>query len=386
MNDSLLNRATGCLLGQLCGDALGSIVEFRSASEILRDYPGGLRTITGSPVWNTLPGQPTDDSELALALAHTLARYGFDIEQVAWSYGRWLSSKPFDIGGTTLKATTAILEARFKGESLELAAYDRSNWDSQANGALMRQSPLAIWGYNLQPAELSVMIRRDTALTHPNMVCRDASAALIVAMSRTIAEGLDGKAAFEVAESQNRAEGTSPSITEAIQAAKHKKPDFEHHQGHVLIAFQNALFQALHAENLEEGIVNTVMGGGDTDTNAAIAGALLGAIYGADSFPSQWTEAVLTCKPSGLKRTARHPRPYEYWPTQTMSLARRLIDKSTQPNSAEPVGDPFTYTPDSEDLSEFATYLESLNWTTDQFRSDSRYKDFILRYPYLSDI
>lgn len=44
----------------------------------------------------------------------------------------------------------------------------------------------------------------------------------------------------------------------------------------MLTAFHNALWQLLHATNLEEAVVdNTVMRGGDTDTNAAICGALL---------------------------------------------------------------------------------------------------------------
>ena len=58
----------------------------------------------------------------------------------------------------------------------------------------------------------------------------------------------------------------------------------------VLIAIRNALWQLLHAPNLARSVVDTVMRGGDTDTNAAICGALLGAIYGIESMPSQWLD------------------------------------------------------------------------------------------------
>lgn len=332
MNERLVERARGCLLGQLCGDALGSIVEFRSGRSIREEYPNGLRVIVGSPVWGTLAGQPTDDSEMAFALAHTLVEHGFDIEEIAWAYGRWLQSNPFDIGGTIRQATSAIVQARLRGEPLEQAVYDRSNWDSEANGALMRQSPLAIWGHALLAAELAVMVRRDTALTHPNIVCRDASAALIVAMAKAIGEGLDGKATYEVALEWNRSEGKSASIIEALEKAKYEKPDYEYHQGHVVIAFQNALFQVLHAESIEEGVADTVMGGGDTDTNAAIAGALLGAVYGASNIPEQWMNTVLKCEPSDQSKKVAHPRPVEYWPTQALSLADSLIQKGTTRN------------------------------------------------------
>ena len=73
------------------------------------------------------------------------------------------------------------------------------------------------------------------------------------------------------------------------------------HLGWMLIAFRNALWQLRRASSLEEGVVDTVMSGGDTDTNAAIAGALLGALLGAvhgrDAVPSQWVECILACRP-----------------------------------------------------------------------------------------
>ncbi len=70
--ERLTERAQGCLLGQLTGDALGSMVEFMPADTIRKRHPMGLREIGPSPVFHTLAGQPTDDSELALALARTL--------------------------------------------------------------------------------------------------------------------------------------------------------------------------------------------------------------------------------------------------------------------------------------------------------------------------
>ena len=71
------------------------------------------------------------------------------------------------------------------------------------------------------------------------------------------------------------------SVIQAIRAAAEGPPDdYLRHQGWVLTAFQNTLFQLLNAESLEAGVIDTVMHGGDTDTNAAICGALLGAVYG----------------------------------------------------------------------------------------------------------
>ena len=63
-----VNRAQGCLLGQLAGDALGSLVEFQSLEEIRRNYPGGVRELADGGTRSTIAGQPTDDSEMALLL------------------------------------------------------------------------------------------------------------------------------------------------------------------------------------------------------------------------------------------------------------------------------------------------------------------------------
>jgi ADP-ribosylglycohydrolase len=44
----ILSRARGCLLGQLAGDALGSLVEFRAAEDIRREYPSGVYQINSA--------------------------------------------------------------------------------------------------------------------------------------------------------------------------------------------------------------------------------------------------------------------------------------------------------------------------------------------------
>ena len=68
----MLSRAQGCLLGQLAGDALGSLVEFQTPEQIRRAYPDGVRELADGGTWNTIAGQPTDDSEMALMLARML--------------------------------------------------------------------------------------------------------------------------------------------------------------------------------------------------------------------------------------------------------------------------------------------------------------------------
>jgi ADP-ribosylglycohydrolase len=72
----LIERAQGCLLGQLAGDSLGSLVEFESEASIRRLYPQGISELADGGTFNTLAGQPTDDSEMALMLARSIVRAG----------------------------------------------------------------------------------------------------------------------------------------------------------------------------------------------------------------------------------------------------------------------------------------------------------------------
>ena len=62
-------RARGCLLGQLAGDALGSLVEFQSPKEIRHSYPEGVRDLADGGTWDTLAVQhpPPPPAELLAA-------------------------------------------------------------------------------------------------------------------------------------------------------------------------------------------------------------------------------------------------------------------------------------------------------------------------------
>ncbi|MFW6136531.1 MAG: ADP-ribosylglycohydrolase family protein [Candidatus Aminicenantaceae bacterium] len=53
----ILERAQGCLLGQLAGDALGSLVEFQTPVQIRREYPNGVRELADGVTWNTIAGK-----------------------------------------------------------------------------------------------------------------------------------------------------------------------------------------------------------------------------------------------------------------------------------------------------------------------------------------
>jgi ADP-ribosylglycohydrolase/fructose-1,6-bisphosphatase/inositol monophosphatase family enzyme len=324
-NPGMLDRAQGCLLGQLAGDSLGGLVEFRSGWLIRERYPDGCRELKDGGTWNNLAGQPTDDSELALMLARTLVHRGeYDAAAVLDGYARWYDDpQTFDIGGTTRQALRAAAEAPSReerlGETLQAA-----NRHSQANGSLMRISPLGIFGAG-RPDEAATWARADSQLTHPHPVCQDACVVFVAAIVHAIAQGGGPKAAYAAALAEAARQEAHPDVRATLEAAQQGPPaDYSAQMGWVRIALQNAFYQLLHAPSFEEGVVATVMAGGDTDTNGAIAGALLGAVHGRRAVPRRWVDALLSCRPLKGTGTA-HPRRVEFWPVDALELAEALL-------------------------------------------------------------
>jgi ADP-ribosyl-[dinitrogen reductase] hydrolase len=307
-----LSRAQGCLLGQLAGDALGSAVEFRSAAEIARSHPDGVTRLTDGGTWNLIAGQPTDDSEMALALARAIvSNSSFDPAAVGQAYVRWARSGPFDMGGTTRAGITALAEGR------------QVRSVSQSNGALMRVSPIGIFVAG-DPALAARLAAEDARLTHPHPVCQAASAAFAAA----IAAGVAGGTAEEMCSAAELYAGDGEGarlIRQRLALARcHEPEDFERQMGWVLTAFHNAFHHLIKGTPVAEGVSITVARGGDTDTNAAICGALLGACQGREAIPLHWRNAVLSCRPVQA-RGVHHPRPQEYWPDDALDLAEALL-------------------------------------------------------------
>jgi len=294
-----VDRAQACLLGQVIGDSLGSLVEFKPAAEIARLFPQGVRELADGGVYHTIAGQPTDDSEMALALARSLiANKGFVPEKTLDAYREWMTTRPVDIGTTTERGLLGL-----------------HTTESESNGSLMRVSPLGVWAAG-DPARAAGIARGDSRLTHPNPVCVEACAAYAAAIAAGVAGG--SRDAMREAALAN----CSGPAREAIERRRPPE-DFFGRMGWVLIALQNAFFH-LGESGFEEALVATVAAGGDTDTNAAVCGALLGAALGREAIPARWILPVLACR-STVDAGAPRPRPAIYWPDDVLELAEALL-------------------------------------------------------------
>lgn len=297
-------------MGLISGDALGGLVEFMSPGKIQSMYPQGLTEMKSGGTWNTIAGQPTDDSEMTLALAMSILKNKtYDSDQAKSFYLEWLQSNPFDCGITTATGLNGS-----------------PNLDSQANGALMRISPIGIFGANFAPEKVIGWAMQDADLTHPHPVCKQANALMAIAISKAISEQLGPRETYDKILEWAEELNVDSSLKLTIENAAISPPkDYLKNQGWVLIAFQNALWQLLNAPDLTGAISNTILRGGDTDTNAAICGALLGAVYGSKAIPTQWLDCIVNCRPEkGLEGVFR-PRPQEYWPAKAPEYARQLV-------------------------------------------------------------
>jgi ADP-ribosylglycohydrolase/predicted DNA-binding transcriptional regulator YafY len=307
--EGMLSRAQGCLMGQLTGDALGSMVEFLTPGEIADRYPHGVGMADGG-MWDTIAGQPTDDSEMALMLARSIVSAGrYDQGLALRAYQEWRNSNPFDMGMTIRNALAGRHDA----------------W-SQANGAMMRISPLGIFCAGRNHDDTAAWAMQDAELTHVHPVCRQANALYAMAIAEAIRTGpTPGRLYASIAHWASGPE-FDESLKEAVQMASERPPeDYQEAAGWVLVAFRNALYHLLHSDGPGKAIAATVAEGGDSDTNAAICGALLGAVHGLESLPSGWREAVLACRPMAGDPRVRRPRPKELWPVDALELANELL-------------------------------------------------------------
>lgn len=304
MSVSSESAAIGSMLGAACGDAAGAVLEFKTTiSET--DVDRAL-TMPGGGAFRVAPGQITDDSEMMICLARALANR----EDVPNWYRKWYASSPFDIGGTT---STAIA-------SNFIHAPGRLQHLSKANGSLMRATPLGVLGATMKDWETVNFARSESALTHPNESCCDAVAAYALAIAHLIGFPGDRNRAFEAAHKWAM-ESACEEVKGWMEDARWYSPlDPKLPMGFVRIGFTLAFQHLLAGSSYEQAIRETLLFGGDTDTNAAIVGGLVGAAVGVEGIPDTMREAVLSCDTSKGR-----PRPDWLHPKCIPDLARKLL-------------------------------------------------------------
>ncbi|GFR48775.1 hypothetical protein Agub_g10596 [Astrephomene gubernaculifera] len=165
---------------------------------------------------------------------------------------------------------------------------------SKANGALMRITPLAVWGSSLSDDHLAAAAMQDAQLSHPNPATQHANAAYCLALKHLIQHPGDAEGAAAAAVAWVEASGCEEVagwLREAL--GEGPGPSVNHMIGYVKYGFFYAFRHLRNRSPYLDALREVLLLKGDTDTNAAIVGGMLGALHGASGVPPHMAQAVL---------------------------------------------------------------------------------------------
>lgn len=277
------DRFRGCLLGLACGDAIGGPVEFyrRGRFPVVTGMNGGGK-------FQLKPGEWTDDTAMALCLAHSLLeRNGCDPQDQMQRYWLWAneghwSSRDYAFG---LGKTVASSLMRYKRTGNPLAG---STLPSTAgNGSIMRLAPIAMYFHGhgsllIEAAELS------SKTTHGADECL-ASCRLLA----TLIDGCLAGHAKEQAINEAAREASLPGMTRIFEQRFRAAQESEiRGSGYVVECLEAALWCFWHSNSYSEAVLKAANLGDDADTTAAICGQIAGAFYGESNIPTEWLEVL----------------------------------------------------------------------------------------------
>ncbi len=184
----------------------------------------------------------------------------------------------------------------------------------------MRAAPLGIWGYRLHDNQLAQCAIADSKLSHPNPSCANAVACYVIAIANLLRHPGNRQLAFERSSAWADANANQEVRGWLQDAANNLDVPYQPLDGFIKIAFTHAFRHLLLGTGYVEAITETLVGGGDTDTNACIVGGLIGAACGADAIPNEMKQAVMTCD-----TRLGQPRPAFFQTTDIIQLINKLI-------------------------------------------------------------
>jgi len=321
------SRVLGCMYGMATGDALGVPSSFQTRSQIKEKW-GWIDTFYPPEKGHIFheglkPGEYTDDTEQALALARSFMRNRRVVPQdvvdeiIKWA-DRVRNKYTSPLGPSTERALKAIKQ----GEPIE-----ESGKFGVTNGSAMRISPLGII-HGLKKSTLETLVR-DVHLTCLPTHNTSVSIAAAASVAWGVALCIRGEANIEViiGETMKAAEigaqygnvVSAPDIPTRIRFICDMIKLTDNHERTLDKVYEMFGGGDLAADSVPVAIGMFVLGkgnpkivnefavnlGGDCDTNAAIAGAMAGAYSGVDAVPQAWRRKVDEMNQDNLAEIAR---------------------------------------------------------------------------------
>ena len=282
MDDELLgDRWRGALLGTALGDAVGRPFEGRAHVD-----PAQV------DAWLDAGEQLTwtDDTAMTIALSRSLIaqRGGIDLELLGDAFALTYRREPWRGYGA---GPPQVFAAAAEGVSyLEAATQLFGGAGSYGNGAAMRAAPVAIAGHD-DPRRVAQLARAQATVTHAHPLGQDGAALLALSVwavaatpGRPAADAIGDQLGLLDTDEMRRAATAALDLDTGLGAEA-----IVGRLGNGLAAIEAvpaALAVFLRApEQPRDVLAGAVALGGDTDTIAAMAGALVGAHLGGTGLP-----------------------------------------------------------------------------------------------------
>lgn len=288
--EEIKDRIAGCLWGQAIGDALGLGTEFMSRDEVLRNYPEGLSEYSQivqnfhRERWNQ--GDWTDDTDMMLCIAKAIIA-DKDVKPltVAHNFKEWYKSSPVDIGETTAR-TLSLFEYEESPFEISRMMWERSCRNNAANGGVMRTSVVGLWN-----EDVAGNAEKICRLTHADPRCIG-SCVIISELINSLVWQNKELSFEELLQIGDRYDSRIKPYHETARNGLLEDFELDDKQtmGYTLKTMGCAIWCLFHVNSFKEELLKVVNAGGDADTNAAVACAMLGAKCGKKGIPEYYIQ------------------------------------------------------------------------------------------------
>lgn len=328
MNEKLYDKILGCLTGAAIGDAMAAPAEGLSKDEILAEYGGRITDYVDGKdnlySYGNFIGEITDDASQMYEMAKAVADCGgsLTVEAAAQALVRWSESYPKyyprNAGATTSKV---ISELKAGKDPIELGKMGGYVGRGTTNGAAMRVAAAGLTA----PGDLEKAIQNAVTMCAPSHGTQHAfsgACAIACGISEALTENATALSIVKAClygarrgeeigcEQGRRAEGIrvinpiGTAAREAILAenmidAEDRLDAWVGADGSIQSSIAVALGMFIASDgNIEDTILGCANIGGDADTNACIAGSLVGAFRGFSAFPAGWVAQMRSANPA----------------------------------------------------------------------------------------
>jgi poly(ADP-ribose) glycohydrolase ARH3 len=276
---TLQDRFCGCLLGLAVGDALGARFEGQPAEHIVSRFPTP-RALIDNPPNNEL--WYTDDTQMAIGVAETLAEHHAILEDklCAAFVANYVPSRGYGRGARK------VLEAMEDGNDHRRVAASVFPGGSRGNGAAMRVAPVGLF-FRDDYDQVWEQARASALPTHVHLLGIEGAQVLALAVAIVSkSETLDRSGLFEKLISRCTSKEFQERLVSAAQTASFKDVAALGNGIEAVDSVPTAIACfALAPDSYETAVANAIFFGGDTDTIAAMTGALCGAFAGSEAIP-----------------------------------------------------------------------------------------------------